>query len=98
MRLREALALSKNLVAIRLMRFIGPDYAQDYITRFGFDPKKHPAYLSMALGVGEVTGLEMVAAYGVFANGGYLKKPYFIEKIIDTKGRKIRNSSGLMND
>ena len=52
----------------------------------------------MALGVGEVTGLEMVSAYGVFANGGYLKKPFFIEKIIDSKGRKIKNSSEIMND
>jgi len=97
-RLRKGLALSKNLVAIRVLRYIGAEYAQDYITRFGFDPKKHPAYLSMALGVGEVTALEMVSAYGVFANGGYLKKPYFIEKIIDSKGRKIKNSSELMND
>ena len=98
MRLRKGLALSKNLVAIRVLRYIGPKYAQDYITRFGFDKKKHPPYLSMALGVGEVTALEMVSAYGVFANGGYLKKPYFIEKIIDSEGRKIKNSSELMND
>jgi penicillin-binding protein 1A len=98
MRIRKGLALSKNLVAIRVLRYIGAEYAQDYITRFGFDPKKHPPYLSMALGVGEVTSLEMVSAYGVFANGGYLKKPYFIEKIIDSKGRKIKNSSELMND
>ena len=81
-----------------MLRYIGADYAQDYITRFGFDKKKHPPYLSMALGVGEVTALEMVSAYGVFANGGYLKKPFFIEKIIDSEGRKIKNSSELMND
>jgi len=92
LRIRKGLALSKNLVAIRVLRYIGAEYAQDYITRFGFDPKKHPPYLSMALGVGEVTALEMVSAYGVFANGGYLKKPFFIEKIIDSKGRKIKNS------
>ena len=98
MRIRKGLALSKNLVAIRVLRYIGAEYAQDYISRFGFDPKKHPPYLSMALGVGEVTSLEMVSAYGVFANGGYLKKPFFIEKIIDSQGRKIKNSSELMND
>ena len=98
MRIRKGLALSKNLVAIRVLRYIGTKYAQDYITRFGFDPKKHPPYLSMALGVGEVTALEMVSAYGVFANGGYLKKPFYIEKIIDSKGRKIKNSSELMNE
>ena len=97
-RIRKGLALSKNLVAIRVLRYIGAKYAQDYITRFGFDPKKHPPYLSMALGVGEVTALEMVAAYGVFANGGYLKKPFFIEKIIDSQGRKIKNSSEVMNE
>jgi penicillin-binding protein 1A len=98
MRIRKGIALSKNLVAIRVLRYIGAKYAQDYITRFGFDPKKHPPYLSMALGVGEVTALEMVAAYGVFANGGYLKKPFFIEKIIDSKGRKIKNSLEVMNE
>ena len=96
-RLRQGLAKSKNLVAIRVLKHIGPDYAQDYISRFGFDSKKHPPYLSMALGVGEVTAMEMVTAYSVFANGGYLKKPYFIEKIIDTKGRKVKLSAELMN-
>ena len=97
MRLRDGLAQSKNLVAIRVLKHIGPKYAQDYISRFGFDSKKHPPYLSMALGVGEVTPMEMVAAYGVFANGGFLKKPYFIEKIIDSKGRKVKHSAELMN-
>ena len=96
-RLRQGLAKSKNLVAIRVLKHIGPDYAQDYISRFGFDSKKHPAYLSLALGVGVGTAMEMVTAYSVFANGGYLKKPYFIEKIIDTKGRKVKLSAELMN-
>ncbi len=96
-RLRQGLAKSKNLVAIRVLKHIGADYAQDYISRFGFNPKKHPPYLSMALGVGEVSAMEMVTAYSVFANGGYLKKPYFIEKIIDTKGRKVKLSNELMN-
>ncbi len=52
----------------------------------------------MALGVGEVSALEMIAAYGVFANGGYLKKPYFIDKIIDAKGRKVKQSTSIMNE
>ena len=52
MRLRTALAKSKNMVSIRILQAIGPQYAQDYITRFGFDPKLHPAYLTMALGAG----------------------------------------------
>ena len=97
-RLRQGLAKSKNLVAIRVLKNINPKYALDYITRFGFDRKKHSPYLSMALGVGQVTSLEMVAAYGVFANGGYLKQPYFIEKIIDVKGRKIKQNFSLTND
>jgi penicillin-binding protein 1A len=97
-RLRDGLALSKNLVAIRVLKKIGADYAQDYITRFGFDEKKHPPYLSMALGVGQATPLEVASAYGVFANGGYLKKPYFIEKIIDSKGRKVKQSTALFNE
>lgn len=97
-RLRQGLAKSKNLVAIRVLKHIDPKYALDYITRFGFDKKKHPPYLSMALGVGQVTALEMVAAYGVFANGGYLKQPYFIEKIIDVKGRKIKQSFSVTNE
>ncbi|MAS00139.1 MAG: penicillin-binding protein 1A [Nitrosomonadales bacterium] len=97
-RLRQGLAKSKNLVAIRVLKHIDPKYALDYITRFGFDKKKHSPYLSMALGVGQVTALEMVAAYGVFANGGYLKKPYFIEKIIDVKGRKIKQNFSVTNE
>ena len=97
-RLREGLAKSKNLVAIRVLKHIEPEYALDYITRFGFDKKKHSPYLSMALGVGQVTALEMVAAYGVFANGGYLKQPYFIEKIIDVKGRKIKQNFSITNE
>jgi len=97
-RLREGLAKSKNLVAIRVLKHIGPKYALDYISKFGFDPKKHKPYLSMALGVGEVSALEMVAAYSVFANGGYLKKPYYIDRIIDAKGRKVKQRSSLMNE
>ena len=70
MRMRVALAKSKNLVSVRILQAIGPQYAQDYITRFGFDPKMHPPYLTMALGAGSVTPMQMVAAYSVFANGG----------------------------
>ena len=86
MRLRQALAKSKNMVSIRILQAIGPGYAQDYITRFGFDAKQHPAYLTMALGAGSTTPLQMAGAYSVFANGGYRVKPYFINKITDDKG------------
>ena len=86
MRLRQALAKSKNMVSIRVLQAISPGYAQDYITRFGFDAKQHPAYLAMALGAGSTTPLQMAGAYAVFANGGYRVKPYFISKITDEKG------------
>ena len=86
MRLRNALAKSKNLVSVRIIRAIGPSYAQEYIQRFGFEPEKHPPYLTMALGAGSVTPLQMAAAYSVFANGGYRVDPFLIDKMVDTKG------------
>ncbi len=86
MRLRQALAKSKNMVSIRILQAITPQYAQDYITRFGFDAKQHPAYLTMALGAGSTTPLQMAGAYSVFINGGFRIKPYFITKITDDKG------------
>ena len=89
MRLRTALMKSKNMVSIRLLQAIGPGYAQDYIQRFGFDPKMHPAYLTMALGAGSVTPLQMASAYAVFANGGYRVKPWFIARVVDNRGHTI---------
>jgi penicillin-binding protein 1A len=89
MRLRNALAKSKNLVSVRIVRAIGPSYAQEYVKRFGFDPEKHPPYLTIALGAGSVTPLQMATAYSVFANGGYQVEPYLIDKMIDTKGNVL---------
>ena len=89
MRVRTALAKSKNMVSIRILRSIGPGYAQDYVTKFGFDPKQHPAYLTLALGAGQTNPLQMAGAYSVFANGGFRIKPHFIKKIIDNKGQTI---------
>ena len=86
MPLRTAMAKSKNLVSVRVIRKIGPAYAQDFIQRFGFEPEKHPPYLTMALGAGSVTPLQMAAAYSVFANGGYRVDPYLINKMVDSKG------------
>lgn len=88
-RLRQALVKSKNLVSIRLIQAIGPSYAQDYITRFGFAAKEHPAYLTMALGAGSVTPWQMATAYAVFANGGYRVKPNLIAKIVDQNGKVL---------
>ena len=89
MRIRTALAKSKNLVTVRVLQAIGPQYAQDYIARFGFDPKQHPAYLTMGLGAGSVTPLQMASAYSVFANGGYRVNPYLISKITDSRGTTL---------
>ena len=89
MRVRTALAKSKNMVSIRILRSIGPSYAQDYVTKFGFDPKLTPAYLTLALGAGQTNPLQMAGAYAIFANGGYRIKPHIIKKIIDAKGAVI---------
>jgi penicillin-binding protein 1A len=89
MRVRTALTKSKNMVSIRILQTIGTHYAQDYITRFGFDADKHPPYLTMALGAGSVTPLQMVSAYSVFANTGYKTTPYFIQRVTDDKGRVL---------
>ena len=89
LRIRTALAKSKNLVSVRVMQAIGPRYAQDYVARFGFDPKLHPPYLSTALGAGSVTPLQMVAGYSIFANGGYRVTPYLITKVIDARGNVL---------
>ena len=89
MPLRTALAKSKNMVSIRLLQSVGPAFAQEWITRFGFEADKHPAYLTMALGAGSVTPMQMASAYGVFANGGYLVPPVLIAKVTDSKRRVL---------
>ncbi len=89
MRLRTALVKSKNLVSVRILQAISPQYAQDYVTRFGFDPKLHPPYLTMALGAGNVTPMQMAQAYSIFANGGYRVAPYFIERVEDNRGNVL---------
>lgn len=89
MSLRTALAKSKNMVSIRLLRSIGTHYAQDYVTRFGFDADKHPPYLTLALGAGAATPWQQVAAYSVFANGGYRIEPHVVTQITDSKGNVL---------
>ncbi len=86
MTMRTALQKSRNLVSIRILARIGTHYAQQYITRFGFDADKHPAYLPMALGAGLVTPLQMAGAYSIFANGGYRINPYLISEVTDQEG------------
>ena len=87
MPLRTALAKSKNMVSIRILQAIGTQYAQSWVERFGFDAEKHPPYLTMALGAGSVTPLQMATAFGTFANGGYRVNPWMIAKVIDRKGK-----------
>jgi penicillin-binding protein 1A len=95
MRMRTALAKSKNMVSIRILDAIGPKYAQDYVTRFGFEPEKHPPYLTMALGAGSVTAWQMARAYSVFANGGFLVQPYFMLKVVDDRGNPLALANPL---
>jgi penicillin-binding protein 1A len=93
MRMRKALMKSKNMVSIRILQAISVQYAQDYIAKFGFDPEKHPPYLTTALGAGSVTSLQMLTGYSVFANGGFRVSPYFIQRIEDAKGKVIAKST-----
>jgi penicillin-binding protein 1A len=93
MKIRNALAKSKNMVSIRLLQAIGPDYAQDYAGKFGFDPAKHPPYLTMALGAGSATPWQMVTGYAVFANGGFKINPYIVREIRNEKGQVLAQSA-----
>jgi len=88
-RLREAMVNSRNLVSIRLLRDIGISYATEYISQFGFDPAELPGNLSMALGSASLKPLSIARGYAVFANGGYLIDPYFIERVVDAKGTVV---------
>jgi len=93
MRMRQALMKSKNLVSIRILQSITPQYAQDYLTKFGFDATKQPPYLTMALGAGSVTPLQMLTGYSVFANGGFRTTPYFIQRIEDAHGTILSSAT-----
>ncbi|MDR0634533.1 MAG: penicillin-binding protein 1A [Azoarcus sp.] len=91
--LRDALAHSKNIPAIRVLEDIDPRYAQNYIGRFGFNAAHHPPYLTMALGAGSVTPWEMAAAYAVFANGGFRVNPYVVSEILDSNNKPIARAT-----
>ena len=92
MTLRTGLAKSKNMVSIRVLQSVGTRPAQEWVTRFGFDEDKHPPYLTMALGAGSVTVMQMATGYSVFANGGYLVSPHLINRITDYKDRLLVDS------
>ena len=89
MSVRRALAKSKNMVSIRVLQLVGTHSAQNWVTRFGFDADKHPPYLTMALGAGSVTPLQMAAGFSVFANGGHRVSPQIITRVADARGRVL---------
>ena len=89
MTMRSALARSKNMVSIRVLQAVGARNGQEWVTRFGFEAEKHPAYLTMALGAGSVTPMQLAVGYSVFANGGYRVNPWLITRVTDHKGRVL---------
>lgn len=95
MRLREALVRSRNLVSIRIMHALGPAYATRFIQRFGFAESALPRNLSLALGTAAVSPLEMARGYAVFANGGFLVEPYYLQRIIGPQGETVFEAEPL---
>jgi penicillin-binding protein 1A len=93
MSMRRGLTKSKNMVSIRILHKIGAKYGQEYTTRFGFDADKNPPYLTLALGAGATTPLQMAGAYAVFANGGYRISPYLISKVTDSQGKILSQAA-----
>jgi penicillin-binding protein 1A len=89
MTLRRGLAKSKNMVSIQVLQSIGTQYAQEWVTKFGFEAEKHPPYLTLALGAGSVTPMQMVTAYSVFANGGYRVNPWLVTKVSEQRGKVL---------
>jgi len=88
-RIREALAKSKNVVAVRLLRTVGIEKTRQHLTKFGFRDKDLPHSETLALGSASLTPLELATGYAVFANGGFLVKPYVITKILDDQNNLI---------
>ena len=93
MTMRRGLTKSKNMISIRILNKIGAKYGQEYTSRFGFDPEKNPPYLTLALGAGSTTPLQMAGAYAVFANGGYRVSPYLISKVTDADGKILSQAA-----
>ncbi|PKM07206.1 MAG: penicillin-binding protein 1A [Gammaproteobacteria bacterium HGW-Gammaproteobacteria-4] len=92
MRLREAMVTSRNLVSVRLLDAIGVNYARRFIQRFGFSAQSLPEDLSLALGTSSVPPLQLARGYAVFANGGFLIDPWFIERIENRDGVTLYQS------
>ena len=99
MTLRTGLAKSKNMISIRILQATGPTFTQSWIGKFGFDVERHPPYLTMALGAGAASPLQMASGYAVFANGGYRVNPTLIAKVTDSKGNVINEThAAVLND
>ncbi|MEP6968918.1 MAG: penicillin-binding transpeptidase domain-containing protein, partial [Betaproteobacteria bacterium] len=99
MTLRTGLAKSKNMISIRILQAIGTQYARDWAMRFGFDADKNLPYLTLALGAGSVTPMQMVGAYAVFANGGYRVNPWLISKVTEQTGKVLmENKPQVLDD
>jgi penicillin-binding protein 1A len=96
MTLRKGLAKSKNMISIRILQAVGTRNSQEWVTKFGFDEDKHPAYLTMALGAGSVTPMQMATGYSVFANGGMRVQPHMITRVTDHKGKILVDSPPQM--
>ncbi len=92
MSMKRGLARSRNMISIRVLQSITPPYAQEWVSRFGFDADKHPPYLTMALGAGSVTPMQLATGFAVFANGGYRVHPYLITRITDHTGKVLVDS------
>lgn len=90
--MRTALARSRNIPTVRLIQTVGAKNAQQWVTRFGFDAQRVQPVLPMALGAVEVTPLQMVAAYSIFANGGHRVEPWLIERVTDHRGRVLSHT------
>ncbi len=93
MRLREAMVQSRNLVSVRLLDAIGVDFASRYITQFGFSKESLPPNLSMSLGTSSLTPISIARGYSVFANGGYLIDPWFIDRVLDRNGVELSKTN-----
>ena len=98
MSMRTALAKSKNMVSIRILQSVGAKNAQEWVGKFGFDEDKHPPFLTLALGAGSVTPMQMATGYSVFANGGYRVNPWMVAKITDQKGKLLLDHKPLPRD
>ena len=92
MTMKRGLARSRNMISIRILQTITPQYGQEWVTRFGFDADKHPPYLTMALGAGAVTPMQLASGFAVFANGGYRVSPFLITRVTDHTGKVLVES------